>query len=76
MRCYFHLRQGHHLRIADPVGVEAGDIAQARAETRAVLREMAAEMRRDPARWCGWSVEVTDASGTILFSAELDDEDF
>lgn len=67
MKCYFNLVSDEG-ELVDHEGIEIRDLAQAQAE-RAIE-----ELRRseeDASGWESWSLEATDASGTVLFSIGL-----
>jgi hypothetical protein len=71
MRLFFHLVDKQDT-IHDLEGVEVTDLDQARTEALRAL----AEMRRDdplaPQDWSGWTLRVTDASGRVVLSLDLD----
>ena len=74
MRCYFHLVNGSE-EIRDRVGLEVADVNQARAQAIETLQALTKEDRSATDAWAGWSLNVSDASGTILFSIDLDRTD-
>ena len=56
----------------DQDGVEVGDMEELRAEIARTIEEV---RHADPAAasdWTGWRFEVTDASGAILLTINLD----
>ncbi len=71
MRCYFHLVNGSE-EIRDTEGLEVSDLDQAHAEALETLRMLAQEDEEAAAGWAGWRLNVTDVSGSILFSIRLD----
>ncbi len=74
MRCYFHLVNGSE-EISDRVGLEVADVDQARAEAIEALQALTKEDESASDAWAGWRLNVSDASGTILFSINLDQTD-
>ncbi len=71
MRCFFNLVRADDYML-DPEGVEAADMEELRAEVAKAIEEM---RHADPAAgrdWRGWRMEVTDASGAVLLTIDLD----
>jgi hypothetical protein len=71
MRCYFHLVNGSE-EIRDRVGLEVADVEQARAEAIETLQALTKEDSDAAKTWAGWRLDVSDASGSVLFSISLD----
>jgi uncharacterized protein YegL len=69
MKCYFNLVSGSE-RIADQEGVEVRDLDQAWAQAMRAIEELR-EDEEEVADWANWSLEVTDGSGTVLFTISL-----
>jgi hypothetical protein len=72
MRYYFHLEGPSGQSLPDAHGVEAGDPHHAYSEAvKAIM-----EIRHADSEWArdlnGWTLNISDASGTILFSISLD----
>ena len=70
MRCYFNLVNGHE-KIMDQDGIEVRDIEQARVQALKAIDELREEDGAAMSDWNDWSLEVTDASGTVFFSISL-----
>jgi hypothetical protein len=70
MRCYFNLVNGHE-KIIDQDGIEVRDIEQARVQALKAIDELREEDGASMGDWHDWSLEVTDASGTVFFSINL-----
>jgi hypothetical protein len=69
MRLYFHLTNGRD-RISDERGVEVIDVEAARREALEALEELEElhqDLGIDPCEWAGWQLEVTTASGALVF---------
>ena len=71
-RYYFHLVSQHEV-ILDKDGVEVADLAAAGAEALKAIEELRRESPSAATGWAGWWLEVTDASGVVVFSISLDD---
>jgi len=70
MRLFFHLVSKHE-SIPDLEGVEVVDPYEAQA----VALEMLEELRTDPStarNMSGWTLRVTDASESVVFTLDLD----
>jgi hypothetical protein len=70
-RYYFHLVSEHEV-ILDREGVEVADLAEAGAEALKAVEELRQEGPSAATDWAGWWLEVTDASGVVVFSISLD----
>ena len=71
MRYFFNLVRAHESML-DTEGVEVTSIEDLRAEVAAAIGEV---RRADPSAttmWRGWRLEVTDRSGTVLLTINLD----
>jgi hypothetical protein len=71
-RYYFHLASQHET-IPDEDGVEVTALAEACAEAVGVVEELRQSNPAAAAKWKGWSLDVADASGAIVFSISLDE---
>ncbi|MBM6581671.1 hypothetical protein ILT44_15850 [Microvirga sp. BT689] len=71
MHCYFHLVHTHE-RILDETGIEVSDLEAAHYQALKAIQELHDEGESDEVDWRGWHLEVTDASGKVLFSIPLD----
>jgi hypothetical protein len=71
MRYYFHLVEGQNI-IPDNEGVEVADPAHIRSEAAEALKEIRKENPDLIVEGQGWRMDVTDASGAVLFSLPLD----
>jgi hypothetical protein len=70
MRCYFNLVDAHQT-LTDHQGVEVEDLDQVRGLAVEAAVEMIRKGEADIAGWRGWKMEVTDASGAVLFTISL-----
>jgi len=70
MRCYFNLVDAHQT-LTDPHGVEVEDLDQAHRLALEAAGEMIPKGEADLAGWREWRMEVTDASGAVLFTISL-----
>jgi hypothetical protein len=71
VHCYFHLVHTHE-RILDETGIEVSDLEAAHYQAIKAIQELRQEGEADEVDWRGWQLEVTDASGKVLFSIPLD----
>ena len=71
MHCFFHLVHTHE-RILDETGIEVSDLEAAHYQAIKAIEELREEGEPDEVDWRGWQLEVTDASGRVLFSIPLD----
>ena len=71
MRLFFHLVDKQDT-IHDLEGVEVADLEQARTEAMRALAAMREEDPAAPQDWSGWTLRVTDASGRVVLSLDLD----
>jgi hypothetical protein len=71
MRLYFHLTDSHDT-IRDVDGVEVSDLEEARTEAKRAIAEMRLEDPSAPQDWSGWTLRVTDESGRVLLTLDLD----
>lgn len=68
MRYYFHLSTGREI-VLDDCGLERSDLDEVRIEVMQAIEELRDE---NPfANWDGWRFDVTDATGSRLFSVFL-----
>jgi hypothetical protein len=70
MRLFFHLVDNRDT-IHDLKGVEVTDLEQARTEAMRAIAEMRHEDPSAPQAWSGWTLRVTDASGRVVLSLDL-----
>ena len=70
MRLYFHLVSAQEV-IRDREGVEVADLHEARAQAVQAIRELLQEDASAARDWSGWTLEVADADGAVLFSLDL-----
>ena len=71
MRCFFNLVDADG-SLLDAEGVEVADMEELRAAVAKSIQEM---RHADPAaarNWRGWRMEVTDPSGAVLLTIDLD----
>ena len=71
MRLFFHLVDTGDT-IHDLEGVEVTDLEQARTEALRALDEMQQEDPFAPQDWSGWTLRITDGSGQVVHSLDLD----
>ena len=71
MRYFFHLVDAHD-SILDEDGVEVADFDELRAEAVKALAELRAHDPSAARDWKGWRLEVTDTSGAVLLTINLD----
>jgi len=71
MRLYFDLRSHQHTR-PDYQGAEVSDLAEARRVAVATIQELWQEDPSFVQEWSGWTLNVTDTAGRVLFSIDLD----
>jgi hypothetical protein len=67
MRLYFHLAAVHD-SILDEVGIEVEDLDDARSEAIRAIADMKVEDHSSVQNFGGWRLDVTDASGAVVFS--------
>ena len=70
MRVYFHLVSEGEV-IQDFEGVEVSSPQEARVQASRVLEELRQEDPSAARAWSGFRLIVADASGTVLFSLDL-----
>jgi hypothetical protein len=68
MRYYFHLSTGREI-VLDDCGLERSDLDEVRTEVMQAIEELRDE--NPSANWDGWRFDVTDATGSRLFSVFL-----
>ena len=71
MWLFFHLVDSQDT-IHDLEGVDVTDLEQARTEAMRAIAEMRQEDPSAPMDWSGWALRVTDASGRVVLSLDLD----
>jgi hypothetical protein len=69
MRYYFNLIN-HTERILDDTGIEVPSPEHAYLEAVKAIKEMRAE-GEDSAEWDDWRLEVTDLTGSVVYSIGL-----
>jgi hypothetical protein len=72
MRCFFHLVDANDSSILDRDGVDVADMDQLRAEIANAVEELRQEHFSIAGDWKGWRLEVTDTSGAVLLTINLD----
>jgi hypothetical protein len=70
MRLYFHLVSKHRI-IPDLRGVEVADVREAQAAALVALDKLRTD-RSLTLDVSGWTLRVTDASGSVVFMLDLD----
>jgi hypothetical protein len=70
MRCYFNLISDDQ-NFVDDKGVEVRDLDQARAQAMTAIEELRREDDLEADDWNRWTLEVTGASGDVLFTVRL-----
>ena len=71
MRCFFHLVDAHG-SIRDEDGLEVADLDELRREAEDAVEELRSADRSVARDWKGWRMEVTDTSGAVLLTINLD----
>jgi hypothetical protein len=71
MRYFFHLVDRHG-SIVDEDGVEVADMGQLRAHAQKALEELRSEDPSTAREWKGWRLEVTDGSGAVQLTINLE----
>jgi hypothetical protein len=71
MRLYFHLVASRNM-VLDLEGVEVTDPGQAQTEAMRLLVEMRQEDPSAGQDWSGWMMRVTEGSGRVVLSLDLD----
>ena len=71
LRCHFNLVCAHQT-LVDQEGVEVADVDQARTLAIEVALNMIRTGEAQIADWRGWRLEVTNGSGAVLFTLNLD----
>jgi hypothetical protein len=71
MRLYFHL-VASRATIQDLEGIEVADPGQAQTEALRLLAEMRQEDPSARLDWSGWTMRVTEGSGRVVLSLDLD----
>jgi hypothetical protein len=69
MKCHFNLVSDEG-ELLDNEGIEIRDLAQAQAQAERAIEELR-DSEEDASGWESWSLEATDADGTVLFSIGL-----
>jgi hypothetical protein len=72
MRCFFNLVDAHGSSILDVDGVDVADVDELRAVVADAVQEVRRERPSDSSDWKGWRLEVTDTSGAVLLTINLD----
>ena len=71
MRCFFNLADARQF-ILDDDGVEVTDVDALATHVAKAIEEFRLENAGETRHWKGWRLEVTDTSGWVLLSLELD----
>jgi hypothetical protein len=69
-RYYFHVRDGLRL-VTDDTGKELAGIAEARGQAEVLAGEIRCEMAMTPSLMNDLRVEITDSTGKVLDSVNL-----
>jgi hypothetical protein len=72
MRCYFNLADAQQF-LLDNDGVEVADVNELRAQVTKTIDELRYANPTAARSWEGWRLEVTDNSGRVLLTINLDD---
>ena len=71
-RLYFDLVNSHE-SIPDREGIEVDDVGQAKASAlAAMIEELWQEDASTAQDWSGWTLNVSDDAGRVVFSLDLD----
>jgi hypothetical protein len=70
-RLYFDLVNSHD-SIPDRQGIEIADVLTAKATVLAMVDELRQEDSSMAQEWSGWTLNVSDAAGHVLFKIDLD----
>jgi hypothetical protein len=70
-RLYFDLVNTHD-SMPDRDGIEIDDVHHAKAAIVAMVDELRQEDASTAQEWSGWTLNVSDAAGRVLFSIDLD----
>jgi hypothetical protein len=70
MDFFFHLCNGEDI-IPDTVGIEVEALETAQTETMNAIAEILRDEARAETDWAGWSLDIADSSGAVLFSFQL-----
>jgi hypothetical protein len=71
MRYFFNLADEQQF-IVDSEGVEVADLSGLRTQVTTAIRELRREDASAARDWRGWRLEVTDTSGDLLLTINLD----
>ncbi len=71
MRFFFHLVDAHGA-IRDKDGVDVADIDELRVEAEKAIAELRLADPSAAHEWKGWRLDVSDASGAVLLTLNLD----
>ena len=69
---FFHLHHANDI-ILDKKGVQVQQLDEVGAAVVEVLKEMEREQQLNISERAGWQVRVTDATGNIVMTVDLDD---
>jgi hypothetical protein len=70
MRLFFHLCNGEDV-IPDSVGIEVESLETAHVEAMNAIAEILKDEANTETDWTGWSLDIADSSGDVLFSFQL-----
>ena len=70
MRIYFHLKRSNEA-IRDREGIEVTNLEEARSEVIKAVEELLREDVSVARSWSGWTINVADEGGAVLFSLGL-----
>ena len=71
MRLFFHLVDREEV-VRDLEGIEVANLMDARTEALRAIEELRHEDEVAARNWSGWTLNVTDAAGTLILSIDLD----
>jgi hypothetical protein len=69
-RLYFDLVNTHD-SMPDREGIEVDDVSQAKAAIVAMVDELRQEDASTAQEWSGWTLNVSDDAGRVVFSLDL-----
>jgi hypothetical protein len=70
VRIYFHLEKSNEA-IRDREGIEVANLEEARSEVIKAVEELLREDVSVARNWSGWTINVADEGGAVLFSLGL-----
>jgi hypothetical protein len=70
MRLFFHLCNGQDV-IPDTVGIEVESLETTHVEAMNAIAEILKDEAHAETDWTGWSLDIADSAGDVLFSFQL-----